>query len=42
MMRGGEIFVPKIPSMRLAELVEALAPGMQDRLRRRASRRKAA
>ncbi len=28
MMRGGEIFVPKIPSLRLAELVEALAPGM--------------
>jgi UDP-N-acetylglucosamine 4,6-dehydratase len=29
MMRGGEIFVPKIPSLRLAELVEALAPGMK-------------
>ena len=28
MMRGGEIFVPKIPSLRLAELVEAMAPGM--------------
>ncbi len=28
MMRGGEIFVPKIPSLRLQELVEALAPGM--------------
>ena len=28
MMRGGEIFVPKIPSLRLAELVEALAPGI--------------
>jgi UDP-N-acetylglucosamine 4,6-dehydratase/5-epimerase len=27
MMRGGEIFVPKIPSVRLSELVEALAPG---------------
>lgn len=26
MMKGGEIFVPKIPSMRLKELVEALAP----------------
>ena len=25
-MRGGEIFVPKIPSMRLPDLVEALAP----------------
>ena len=28
MMRGGEIFVPKIPSLRLAELMEALAPGI--------------
>lgn len=28
MMRGGEIFVPKIPSLRLSELVEALAPDM--------------
>lgn len=27
LMRGGEIFVPKIPSVRLSELVEALAPG---------------
>ncbi|MEJ2374203.1 MAG: UDP-N-acetylglucosamine 4,6-dehydratase (inverting) [Pseudolabrys sp.] len=27
MMKGGEIFVPKIPSLRLSELVEALAPG---------------
>jgi UDP-N-acetylglucosamine 4,6-dehydratase/5-epimerase len=27
MMRGGEIFVPKIPSIRLSDLVEALAPG---------------
>ncbi len=27
-MRGGEIFVPKIPSMRIPDLVEALAPGM--------------
>ena len=26
-MCGGEIFVPKIPSLRLADLVEALAPG---------------
>jgi len=26
-MRGGEIFVPKIPSMRLAELAETIAPG---------------
>lgn len=26
-MRGGEIFVPKIPSMRVMDLVEAVAPG---------------
>lgn len=26
-MRGGEIFVPKIPSMRISDLAEALAPG---------------
>lgn len=27
-MRGGEIFVPKIPSMRIADLADALAPGV--------------
>lgn len=27
MMRGGEIFVPKIPSMRTVEMVRALSPG---------------
>jgi UDP-N-acetylglucosamine 4,6-dehydratase len=27
MMRGGELFVPKIPSMRLVDLAEAVAPG---------------
>lgn len=27
-MRGGEIYVPKIPSMRIIDLAEALAPGM--------------
>lgn len=27
-MRGGEIFVPKIPSMRITDLVEAMAPGV--------------
>ncbi len=27
-MQGGELFVPKIPSMRVVDLVEALAPGM--------------
>ena len=28
-MRGGEIFVPKIPSMRIMELAESLAPDMK-------------
>jgi UDP-N-acetylglucosamine 4,6-dehydratase len=27
LMRGGEIFIPKIPSMRITDLVEAVAPG---------------
>lgn len=27
-MRGGEIFVPKIPSVRITDLAEAIAPGM--------------
>lgn len=27
-MNGGELFVPKIPSMRVVDLAEALAPGM--------------
>lgn len=27
-MRGGEIFVPKIPSMRIIDLAEAIAPGV--------------
>ena len=27
-MRGGEIFVPKIPSMRIVDIVQAIAPGM--------------
>jgi UDP-N-acetylglucosamine 4,6-dehydratase len=26
-MRGGEVFVPKIPSMKMTDLVEAMAPG---------------
>ena len=26
-MQGGEIFVPKIPSMRITDLVESMAPG---------------
>jgi UDP-N-acetylglucosamine 4,6-dehydratase len=28
LMRGGEIFVPKIPSMRMPELAQAMAPGI--------------
>lgn len=28
MMAGGEIFVPKLPSVRITDLAEALAPGM--------------
>ncbi len=28
MMRGGEIFVPKIPSMRISDLLASLAPGL--------------
>lgn len=28
-MHGGEIFVPKIPSMHITDLAESLAPGMQ-------------
>jgi UDP-N-acetylglucosamine 4,6-dehydratase len=28
-MRGGEIFVPKIPSVRITDLAESLAPGMK-------------
>ncbi len=30
-MHGGEIFVPKIPSMKLADMAEALAPGCEVR-----------
>ena len=26
-MRGGEVFIPKIPSMRVTDLAEAMAPG---------------
>jgi UDP-N-acetylglucosamine 4,6-dehydratase/5-epimerase len=31
-MQGGEIFVPKIPSMRILDLAEALAPGVPTRV----------
>jgi UDP-N-acetylglucosamine 4,6-dehydratase len=29
MMRGGEVFVPKIPSMKITDLVEAMCPGAE-------------
>jgi UDP-N-acetylglucosamine 4,6-dehydratase len=32
MMEGGEIFVPKIPSMRITDLARALAPGLPQRV----------
>lgn len=31
-MHGGEVFVPKIPSMRITDLAEAMAPGMPIRV----------
>ncbi|NTV11697.1 MAG: UDP-N-acetylglucosamine 4,6-dehydratase (inverting) [Zoogloea sp.] len=31
-MSGGEIFVPKIPSIRITDLAEAIAPGMPTRI----------
>lgn len=31
-MQGGELFVPKIPSARITDLAEALAPGLHHRL----------
>lgn len=32
MMSGGEIFIPKIPSMKIVDLAEALAPGIPHRI----------
>jgi UDP-N-acetylglucosamine 4,6-dehydratase len=32
MMRGGEIFVPRIPSMTITDLAEALAPALEQRI----------
>ena len=29
MMRGGEIFVPRLPSVRITDLVDAMAPGIE-------------
>lgn len=31
-MRGGEVFVPKIPSIRITDLAESMAPGMATRV----------
>jgi UDP-N-acetylglucosamine 4,6-dehydratase len=31
-MRGAELYVPKIPSMRIVDLAEAIAPGVQHRI----------
>ena len=31
-MHGGELFVPKIPSVRIADLAEAMAPGIAQRI----------
>ena len=31
-MQGGEIFVPKIPSMKITDLADALAPGVPTRI----------
>lgn len=31
-MLGGEIFVPKIPSMKVSDLVEAIAPGVKSKI----------
>ncbi len=32
MMKGGEIFVPKIPSMKVTDLAEVIAPGAQKKI----------
>lgn len=32
MMQGGEVFVPRIPSMRIVDLAEALAPGLPHKI----------
>lgn len=31
-MEGGEVFVPRIPSMRVTDLAEAIAPGVEQRI----------
>ena len=42
LVHGGEMFVPKIPSMRIVDLAKALAPGRRDRHRRHPAGREAA
>ena len=32
MMKGGEIFVPKIPSMKITDLVDAIAPQVRKKI----------
>ncbi|MEK9753129.1 MAG: UDP-N-acetylglucosamine 4,6-dehydratase (inverting) [Rhodospirillaceae bacterium] len=32
MMRGGEIFIPKIPSMKITDLAEAMSPGIKQKV----------
>jgi UDP-N-acetylglucosamine 4,6-dehydratase len=32
MMRGGEIFVPKIPSMKITDVAEAIGPGLSQKI----------
>ncbi len=32
LMEGGEVFVPRIPSMRVTDLAEALAPGIEQKI----------
>ena len=41
-MRGGEIFVPKIPSMRIIDLAKAMAPALPHESRRHPAGREAA
>ena len=41
-MAGGELYVPRIPSMRVVDLAEAIAPGAPTRRDRHPPRREAA
>ena len=42
MMQGGELYVPRIPSMKITDLAQAVAPGRRDARDRPAPRREAA